>query len=276
MAVKSYDPREYWGTLVAGSGDLANVGQPLLGPYNNYTYRFRLAALRKALGRAGVALEQARVFEAAYGEGFYLAFWESQGVRSVDGLDISASACQSARARFPSFHLRCGDLTRREDFAPFGHYPVVTAIDVLYHIVDDRLWRDALHNLLDLVEGGGVFLFTDKFTDGSPSQRFAHVRRRPLPMWQDALGDKGFRVRHIVPVFVFMDDPVTTGNHPLLGHVSALQWRVLGKAIRVAAVRPRWQRWVATLAAGLQYAPEKALLSVLRRTPNLELCVCQK
>ncbi len=72
MGTSTYDPRSYWNELVTGDGRLSNVGQPALGVYNSYAYRSRLRSLNNAL--EGVGLGHMKVFEAAFGEGFYLAY----------------------------------------------------------------------------------------------------------------------------------------------------------------------------------------------------------
>jgi SAM-dependent methyltransferase len=276
MSSKPYDPSDYWGQLVSGTGDLAHVGQDALGSYNRYAYAFRLAAVRRMLSEAGILSKPFSVLEAAYGEGFYLPFWKAQGASPVAGIDISERAWRAAQTRFPDFDLRKGDLTDAASFANLGTYSLVTAIDVLYHIVDDRLWRSAVTNLLGRVGPEGSFLFTEKFPKTSPYQRFEHVRRRPMEMWSELLKEHGFEITRVRPMFVFMDDPLTCGNHRLLGHVAFAQWRVVQKALRLVRPYPRVQSVVGAVAAGLQYLPEKALVSVLRRSPNLEICLCRR
>ena len=81
MGTNGYDPKSYRNELITGDGRLSTVGQPALGVYNSYAYRSRLRSLNKAL--EGVDLGRMMVFEAAFGLGFYLAYWHSQGVPVV-------------------------------------------------------------------------------------------------------------------------------------------------------------------------------------------------
>ncbi len=274
MGTSAYDPRSYWNALVTGDGRLSNVGQPALGVYSSYAYRSRLRSLKKAL--EGVDLGQMKVFEAAFGEGFYLAYRQSQRVPVVAGMDISEAATGAANAKFPQYDLRCGDLSCKSDFAELGRFDVVTAIDVLYHIVDDKRWEQALRNLLSLVDDNGYFLFSDKVPRQGTYQRFPHVRRRCLSMWDRVLSDAGFTIRRLIPVFVFMDDPIKCGEHPWLGFLSMQQWRVGAKLLRVTQDFPKLQSVLAFSYAAIQSLPERALLAMLKRTPNLELAVCSR
>jgi hypothetical protein len=269
-----FDPRAFWSDLVSGSGGLENVGHPRLGVYNAWAYRFRLAALQKVL--APGTLAGARVFEAAFGEGFYLKHWRRAGVSRVDGMDISPRAVASATSAFPEFGLRCGDLADDASFQGLARYDVVTAIDVLYHIPDATAWTRALGNLLDLVDEDGVFITTDKFPASGSYQKYPHVKRRSLAMWRDELGAKGFKIHRILPVFLLMDDPITFGENPGLGRLAAFQWKVLTEPIKALKGVPKLQSLLASAIAAAQYLPERVAMSLLRRTPNLELLVCTR
>ena len=95
MGTSAYDPRSNWNELVSGDGRLSNVGQPALEAYNDYAYGFRLRTLKKAL--EGIELGRMKVFKAAFGEGFYLAYWQSQRVPVVAEMDISEAATEASQ-----------------------------------------------------------------------------------------------------------------------------------------------------------------------------------
>jgi SAM-dependent methyltransferase len=270
----TYDPAAYWGGLVTGDGDLAHVGIPGLGPYNRHAYRFRLRALRHAL--ADLDLRGRTVFESGFGEGFYLGYWHAAGAAAVAGVDLTPGALAGARRRFPSYDLRLGDLTRAADLTGFGTCDLVTALDVLYHIVDDDGFAAALRHLAALVAPGGRLLLSDKFPSELPYQRFPHVRRRPLAHYRAVLEPCGLRLVRLVPVFCLMDEPLAVGAHPILGALCALQWRVGTKALRLAARHPRLQAGLASTLAGAQRLPEGALLRLLARVPNTEIAVWER
>lgn len=270
----TYRPRDYWGQRIAGNGSLANVGQTALGPYNSYTYPLRLEALDRLI--AGMPVKGKRVFDGGFGEGVYLNYWNQRGVESVAGIDFSERAVASGKQRFPEYDLKAGDLSRADDFTPFRRYDFVTAIDVLYHVVDDAAWSAALGNLLSLVAPEGYFIFSDKFPRTGTWQAMPHVRRRSRAMWEERLRVSGFEVVKRLPVFVLMDDPITCGSHPLLGRMAHLQWRIGAKLIRTTADRPRLQRALAATVALAQSLPEHVLVRVLRESPNLELALCRR
>lgn len=270
----AYRPRDYWGQRIAGDGSLANVGQAALGPYNSYAYPFRLQALGRLI--RGIPVGGTRVFDGGFGEGVYLDYWQRRGAAQVAGIDFSERAVLAGRERFPGYVLKTGDLSRADDFTPFQRYDFVTAIDVLYHVVDDAAWSAAIGNLLSLVAPGGYFIFSDKHPRTGAWQAMPHVRRRSRALWDERLRNSGFEVIRRVPVFVLMDDPITCGSHPVLGWFARQQWRVGAKLIRVSANRPRLQRALAFIVARAQALPEYLLVRLLRESPNLELALCRR
>jgi SAM-dependent methyltransferase len=269
-----FRPRDYWSTRVTGDGSLANVGHVALGAYNRYAYPLRLEALSRAV--AGLVPVAARVFDGGFGEGVYLEYWRQRGASLVSGVDFSPRAVAAALSRYPQSHLVQGDLASRSDLAGFGRYDVVTAIDVLYHIVEDQAWSRAVSNLLGLVNDSGIFVASDKFPSGGAFQPMKHVRRRSLALWTRAFREQGFEIIRRVPVFVLMDDPITCGSHPTLGKVAYAQWKVLTKLVRMAMVSPVLHRVTASAVAHLQLPLERLLLRRLTETPNLELIVARR
>ncbi|HWA15406.1 MAG TPA: methyltransferase domain-containing protein [Gemmatimonadales bacterium] len=270
----AYRPRDYWGRRVSGDGSLSNVGQAALGPYNEYAYPFRLHALDRLT--TGVPVRGKRVFDGGFGEGVYLDYWTRRGVPELAGIDFSDRAVEAGRRRYPDSDLKTGDLSRADDFTPFRRYDIVTAIDVLYHVVDDAAWSAAVGNLLSLVAPEGYFIYSDKFPRSGAWQPMPHVRRRSRATWDERLAIGGFEVVRRVPVFVLMDDPITCGSHPLLGQLARLQWRLFAKLIRMSAAHPRLQRGIAFTVALMQAPPEHLLVRLLNESPNLELVLCRR
>src|SRR3954452_16360113 len=108
------DVQAYWQSLVqpTSSESVELVGHPDMGrAFNQRAYAVRLRAVLAALDAAGWH-SRSRVFEAAYGVGFYLNHWLRLGCTEVSGVDISEAAWKEARRNFPNYDLRCGDLSR--------------------------------------------------------------------------------------------------------------------------------------------------------------------
>jgi SAM-dependent methyltransferase len=269
-----YDPYAYWNKLIAGDMDLSLVGHPGLGMYNHVAYRFRLAAFKRALAGLLPHWPDVRLFEAGFGIGFYLRYYAQIGVTQVTGIDLSAAAVTYAQKLFPKYKLFQHDLS--EPLAlPSGSFDLVTAIDVLYHIIDDHRWYLALSNACSLLKPGGVLILTDKFPANGAWKQF-HVRRRSLDTYNAHLQGHGMVVERILPVFVFMDEPILKRSPEWLGPLLFTQWRILNKMIRLLGAWPKLRDLFALNIAGIQYPFEKAALAIFRRSPNLEMLVARK
>jgi hypothetical protein len=85
-------------------------------------------------------------------------------------------------------------------------FDISLAIDVLYHITDDHIWRTTLGKISQLTNPGGFFIFNDLgYSQPSPNPSKSHVRHRPLQTYLDELESGGFEVIHIEPVFYFFN-----------------------------------------------------------------------
>lgn len=248
--------------------------------FNGVAYRLRLEALERALLQAGVRPRGARVFEAAYGVGFYLRFWQRQDAAAVAGVDLSPRARENAARQFPGYDLRAGDLARIhewDDWAPLeGSFDVVTAIDVLYHLVRDEAAGRAVRNLGRLVRPGGVLVFTDKPVGlHAPYAECDIVTRRPLEWYDRVLAPAGLVRERVAPVFWCMDPPAHHARS-LSGRMAYLGWGTMRAATkfwpRNSPVQVGIGRAVGTVGALV----DRAVLPRLSGMPNLAIATYRR
>ena len=69
-------------------------------------------------------------------------------------------------------------------------YDIVFCADVLYHIIDDTAWRQALERLVRHTSQGG-YLFVLEHLKPHEDWPASHVHHRTLPVYQRALGEMG-------------------------------------------------------------------------------------
>jgi hypothetical protein len=92
---------------------------------------------------------------------------------------------------------------RIESGAPFN---LTLAIDVLYHITDDTIWRDTFQRLVRLTSANGFFIFSDYgFAQAQEHATKIHVKHRPLQMYLDELDQLDMSVVAIAPKFYFFN-----------------------------------------------------------------------
>ena len=270
----SYDNQRYWSSVhEAHSGSLDAVGYTGFGPgFNGVAYRTRRAAVERAIRRA-FGTQVSSLFEGAVGTGAYAALWRRLGVQRWVGADIAEAAIGRLRAENPQHAFITCDLAALDgERLDLGRFDVVTAIDVLYHLVNDAQYATALGNLAGLVRPGGILVVSDVFVPGAPLTIAAHVRRRPLANYLTNL--PGFNLVTREPVFAILGDPVRRPHHPG-DEAMFLAWRIIQKIVRMTPdrARPAVGALAAAAALPLDWALRRAGLS---SGINLELAVFRR
>jgi SAM-dependent methyltransferase len=204
-----------------------------------------------------------RVLDVGSGTGFYIDRWHELGVSSVTGADLTETAVERLRHRYPDDRFVRFDVT--EAGAPLepGSFELVSAMDVLFHIVDDEGFARAFETLFSLVAPGGRLVFSDNFLHG-PAQRARHQVSRPLEDIEAAVRAAGFEVVERRPMFVLLNAPVDSRS------------RVLGTTWHVLASASARRNFLGAILGAAAYPLELALLSRVREGPSTELMVCRR
>jgi SAM-dependent methyltransferase len=221
----TYDPERFWETRLRGRFDLTGAGFRGLGnAFNRALYRQREVVLGRAIRRFHIDPTGADVVELGPGTGFYVRLWQERRVASLVGLDITAVVPERLSSEFPQFRFAQADASRRWPVDDASS-DLVTAFDILFHIVDDAGFNAALMEAGRVVRPGGHFLVSDLFIHGEAFRGF-HQVSRSLGDYQAALDAAGFEVLGRLPIFVTM--------HPALDLPS-------GRRRRLAE---RWWTWL--------------------------------
>ncbi|HJU37625.1 MAG TPA: class I SAM-dependent methyltransferase [Gaiellaceae bacterium] len=264
ISAEGFDPDEYWEGMHVRNRGFEAVGFGGLGVgFNSWMYRVRRRVLRRALRRAAVMAEGASVLDVGAGTGFYVREWLKLGAASVTGSDLSAAAVDTLRSELPAAEFVREDIAETSRPTSGRQYDLVSAFDVLFHIVDDARFLRAIQNLADLTRPGGHFLLSDNFLHG-PALRARHQVSRSLEEIDGALEAAGFERVVRLPMFFLMNKPVDSQSRAL--HVL---WRVISRVCR------RSHRAGTALGAVL-FLPELLLTAVAREGPTTELVVCRR
>jgi SAM-dependent methyltransferase len=256
--------RAYWESRLAERFSLEGVGYVGLGgPFNVWMYRVRRAVVRRRARRLLAGRAGPRVLDVGSGTGFYLDLWRELGATSVTGSDITETAVERLRARSPGSEVVRFDVGGEDVPLPPAGFDVVSAFDVLFHIVDDRAYARALRNIHQLLTPGGLLLFTDNFVHGRPA-RTATQASRTLEDVEAAVAEAGLEILERRPVMVLMNGPVDSRSRLL---------RMWWSALSAAARRSDRLGW---LAGAVLFPLELALASVLRESPTTEMMVCRR
>ena len=269
MPEEELQAQSYWEERLSANLGLTTVGHAGLGyAYNAWLYRARYRALRRALAVAGIDARGAAVAEVGVGSGAYIPFWRAQGIRRLTGLDITSISVQTLAARYPEYaFVQCDIGPVLSAAAPRDH-ELVTAFDVLFHIVEDAHFARAIANLAGLARPRGHLLISDSLADRAwgPTHTEHH---RTFDHYRDEMERNRLRVVAVEPIFYTMT--TTFAGSPSLARFTRRTTRAIGKL----AARPA-TAWANHLSGAALYAADGLLARSGERGPSLNLLVAVK
>jgi len=260
----SWDPRQYWEDRLSSDFSLNGVGFRRLGPsFNKWAYKVRGERFRAVVAGLGIDWAGADVLDVGSGTGFYIDRWDELGVRRVTGVDVTETAVKALSSRFPDKTFLRLDIGTAIDGLEPASFDAVSAMDVLFHIVDDAAFARAIQNVGTLLKPGGVFIWSDAFLH-RPAVRIRHQVSRPLADIERTVAEAGLSIESRVPMFVLMNNPVDVRNPVVRG-----AWLA---AAGLLSLSDRLGDW-----AGRRLYPVELRLAA-RRTegPTTEIMVCRK
>ena len=198
-----YVPREYWDKRLQENWDLTGVGFGGYSPrYNKLLYRFQEGALSRALARAKIRVDGARVLDIGSGIGYWVKWYDDHGAASMTSVDITPTATAALQTLFPKATVIQADIGADELGLP--PHDIVNIISVLYHIVDPEAFRRALWNLSASTASGGYLVMSDRLRENElkPAD---HVHFRSRETYRKGLAEVGFEVQHIQPMHTLMN-----------------------------------------------------------------------
>jgi SAM-dependent methyltransferase len=257
-----FDAEDYWSRRLEQEFSLEGVGYLGLGEsYNRWMYAVRRRVFR-AVVEERVDLPNASVLDVGSGTGFYVELWRELGARHVTGSDLTSVAVERLGERFPDVSVRLLDLTKPLT-EETGAFDAISAMDVLFHIVDDDGYAQAIHNLAGMLAADGVLVFTENLVHGR-TDRGVHQTSRSFEAVSCLLGDAGLEIEFRRPVFVLMNTPVDSDSALL-----RRSWKTINILVRDHS-RTAW-----VVGAAL-YPLELALGRVVKDGPSTEIVVCRK
>ncbi len=259
--MSAFDPRSYWEQRLRASWGLHGVGFGGLGrEYNAWLYRVRRKVFEQQIARLQLDWPNQHVLDVGAGTGFYLEHWKLAGVGSVAAADLTTTAVERLQLAFPGIACYRLDLGEPLSDSLRQCFDLVSAFDMLFHIVDDQHYQTAIANLATLARPGGYVLFTEVFMPGR-EVREPHIVLRDGQSIKHLLDANQLTIIARVPVFMVMHAPV---RMPFLNRI----WFRLMRPIRRS-------EQAGMIGGGLLYLLELALLARIRYSASIELVICR-
>jgi SAM-dependent methyltransferase len=259
-----FDAKSYWETRLRQHPGLSGVGNTRMGKqYIGWLYRVRRRVFLRLLRSLGTDFSRARVFDVGSGTGFYLELWKELGVPSIAACDLTETAVSRLRSAFPATRILEMDIGEAFRPPPDEQYDVVSAFDVLFHIVEEGRYEQAIRNVHSLLRPGGLFLFSDVLVHTAPHSS-EHVALRSLNHVEVLLKNTGFAVLRRVPMFVLMEEPLDSESPAY-----RFLWKLLTYPVRQTEV-------AGFLLGAAVYPLELLLTKMLQESPTTEIIACEK
>jgi 2-polyprenyl-3-methyl-5-hydroxy-6-metoxy-1,4-benzoquinol methylase len=259
--------REYWNDRLRQHWGPEGASSVYLGrQFNLWRYRVRRRVFRSLVQRLGLELADLNVLDVGSGTGFYLEQWQALGVKSLAGLDISDWAVGQLRQAYPNGTFYRADISTLPSPLPAQAFNVITAMDVLVHLVDDAGYVRALNNLGQALKTAGYLLYSDAFFHGADKQFQDYWKGRSLAFVTTAMQTCGYEIVSRVPMSVLMSAPTDTRHREMNERI----WDTL------IIIPVRRREWIGFLLGALLYPLELLLVSTMRESPAIEIMVCRK
>ncbi len=260
-----FNPRDYWEERLRSNFGLCGVGYAGIGEYyNTWLYKVKRKIFLRTMSSLSMDLMKSNVIDIGSGTGFAIERWKELSVRTIVGTDLTQVSIENLQRKFPGDRFYQVDIGSNM-VTPLeqGHYDVVSAFDVLFHIVDDRRYQTAMQNIYALLRPGGWFIFSDNFLHHG-TERALHQVGRSLWDITDILERTGFRIVRRTPMFVLMNDPIDQTNTFL-----RLAWQTMLVLVRKV-------NFLGLILGAALYPWELLLTCYLKESPTTEIMICRK
>ncbi|MGH8735958.1 MAG: class I SAM-dependent methyltransferase [Burkholderiales bacterium] len=225
-AKKTYQAARYFDSYYKSTGeeisDRITIGAAVKALHSRFHYNCVENSIIRALLRC-VVKEQPAVFDLGSGAGhwidFYLGAFEASAVCGLEVSKVCAAALRNKYALADRVLILDGDISDKS-FCLDRKFDIVNAIGVVFHIVDDALWLQALINMKNLLHDDGVLVVGGEFGLISQNVQFharddferleqmripsgggevrVNKRIRSLRRWKKAARAAGLRVKLLV------------------------------------------------------------------------------
>ena len=265
MCPAEFDASDYWESRLGSHVGLKGVGWLGLGEsFNRWMYGVRARVFVTLLRHvAGSEIPRLRVLDVGSGSGFYHDLWRRLGVREVVASDLTDVAVERLRARRPGSQVMKLDIGTDAVPKATPLYDAISAMDVLFHIVDDEAYQRAFRDLSSLLRPDGLLILSENFLARS-TVRGAHQVSRSKAAIAEILEQAGFEQLELRPMFVLMNSPVDSSSRPLNAW-----WSLLTRVVPV-------HDSVGFMLGAALYPLELALLHLVAKGPSTKLWVGRK
>jgi SAM-dependent methyltransferase len=255
--------REAWARRHRELPPLEAIGHSGVGePFNALAYRLRRAVFLSTLRPVVAGRRLGTVLDVGSGTGFYLDLWRELGAERVVASDFVPRVVEALRGR-PGVEALEFDIGGPPHALPERRFDAVSAMAVLFHVLDDRSYHQAFRNLGSLVAPGGLLVFSENFLRNAERTTLPRQVDRSERLIEALLRENGFEPLVRQRMFVLLDEPQNAGR------ARRAAWVRLKRAMRR-------HPWLGSVVGTALYPLERALVALPGPGSSTDLMVCRK
>lgn len=260
--MSGFDAKQFWEQRLQRDYSLRGVGYESLGRgFNHWLYRIRRHLFRKELSTLQLSPSTTKVLDIGSGTGFYLQQLQQLNYLQVTGSDLTETAVGHLQQRFPNYSIEQVDISAPNVLAG-QQFDLITCFDVLFHIVDNDRFAQAMQNVSRLLSPGGTFLFSDNFAE-IEERRSHHVSRSRADI-EAALHNAGLTPGSTQPMFVLLNEPARSRSV-----VMHTWWKLV-------VLFHRYLKPLGWVTGALLFPLEVLLLASKKQGPSTLMMRCRK
>jgi len=197
-----YNANSWWDSdfYISGVTDRQTISPRKSEMSSLYHYCSVEELILRHLFNNNIATDNINILDIGSGSGHWIDFWQKLGAYSIDGIDISKSSIDHLKSKYSSNESirvhqgRSVDVIRTLNRS----FSVVSAIGVMFHLVEDQEWSDTISAVADNLDSEGMFVIGGHFgmLDGIDVQidQNGHInkRLRSKRHWVRKLRESGF------------------------------------------------------------------------------------
>ena len=260
---KNKEIRDYWEKRLKDNFGLHGTGFIGLGKkYNSWMYRVRKHVFLKKLSLLNIDYDGIDVLDVGSGSGFYIGIWNNLGVKKIVGCDLTAVAVKNLKTSFPKCKFLELDISDNVDSIS-DKFDIISAFDMLFHIVDDERYSKALENIYRLLKPGGIFIFSENFIHQNPKNN-KYQTSRSLNDIELIIKRCGFKILNRSPMFFLMNAPVDSNSV-----FFRKSWRLITKVVQKG-------EFFGSLLGIMLFPIEILMINLKKEGPSTEIMICKK
>ena len=261
--MKTYNPEKYWDGRFRKGFNLEAVGFDSFGKsFNRQQYRMKRKVLEKIVTSHIKCLGNRHVLDIGCGTGFYVDAWKEWGIKNLVGIDIASQGIKRLSKRFPLYKFYKSDISSPTLVG--SKFEIITVFDVLYHIVDDKKFEQAIKNIRKLCADNALILITDIFPHKRP-YILKHQKSRTLENYEQVLQRNGIEIVSRVPVHCLLNAPLDVSNSWLQWVALSVWWKLVVGGMQKLTHLPGF----------IFYMVDTLLLGFMKESISTEMMVCR-